>query len=110
MRPRLSFCMVTTFYPPYHFGGDGVQVHRLSNELARQGHRVTVVHTPDAYRLFESRPSAARPTEPGVNVVPIVSRSPRLASLATYASGRPVFSRAALEQVFRERFDVVHFH
>ncbi len=31
----LRFCMITTFYPPYSFGGDAVYVHRLSNELAR---------------------------------------------------------------------------
>ena len=46
----LSFCMVTTFYPPHNFGGDGIYVHRLSNELARRGHRVTVVSAPDAHR------------------------------------------------------------
>ena len=30
----LSFCMVTTFYPPYHFGGEAMYLYRLSNELA----------------------------------------------------------------------------
>ena len=25
-----AFCLVTTFYPPYHLGGDGVFVHRLA--------------------------------------------------------------------------------
>ena len=35
----LSFCMVTTFYPPHHFGGDAIQTYRLTNELARRGHR-----------------------------------------------------------------------
>ena len=34
---RLSFCMVTTFYPPYHFGGEAMYVYHLSNELARRG-------------------------------------------------------------------------
>ena len=34
MRERpLRFCMVTTFYPPYHFGGDAVFVHRLAEAL-----------------------------------------------------------------------------
>jgi hypothetical protein len=30
--------MISTFYPPYNFGGDGIFVHQLSNELARRGH------------------------------------------------------------------------
>lgn len=34
----LRFCMITIFYPPYSFGGDGVFVHRLSKLLARHGH------------------------------------------------------------------------
>ncbi len=25
----LRFCMITTFYPPYNFGGDGILVHQL---------------------------------------------------------------------------------
>ena len=26
----LSFCMVTTFYPPYHFGGEAMYIYRVS--------------------------------------------------------------------------------
>ena len=26
---KLKFCLVTTFYPPYNFGGDGIYAHRL---------------------------------------------------------------------------------
>ena len=42
MRP-LRFCMITTFYPPYAFGGDGLFVYRLANLLARRGHEVHVI-------------------------------------------------------------------
>ena len=34
----LSFCMVTTFYPPYHFGGEAMYLYHLTNELAVRGH------------------------------------------------------------------------
>jgi hypothetical protein len=44
----LRFCMITTFYPPYNFGGDGIFVHCLSNELARPGHYVDGIHCIDA--------------------------------------------------------------
>ncbi len=43
----MRFSMVTTFYPPFNFGGDGIFVHQLSNELASHGHHVEVVHCLD---------------------------------------------------------------
>jgi hypothetical protein len=51
MRP-LRFAMVTTFYPPFNFGGDGIAVQRLSRALVQRGHEVTVIHDVDAYRLL----------------------------------------------------------
>ena len=51
----LRFCMITTFYPPYNFGGDGIFVRQLSNELARRGHHVEVIHCIDSYRLMAGR-------------------------------------------------------
>ena len=51
----MRFCMVTTFYPPYAFGGDGVFVQQLSNELAKRGHQVEVIHCRDAYNLLTDR-------------------------------------------------------
>ncbi len=110
MAERLSFCMVTTFYPPYHFGGDAMYVYRLSNELARRGHRVTVVHSVDAYRVLRSGdPADDFPNEPGVEVVPL--RRGRAAPVATYLTGRPALNAGALRGVLEgERFDVTHFH
>ncbi len=108
----LSFCMVTTFYPPYHFGGDAMHAYRLTNALARRGHRVTVVHSADAYRaLAGAEPAASFEHADGVTVRTLATRAPRGAALATYLSGRPAFYAGALEDVFRgEEFDVVHFH
>src|SRR5215475_11731943 len=51
-RGRLRFCIVSTFYPPYNFGGDGIYAHRLANGLARLGHQVTVLHSPSAYTML----------------------------------------------------------
>ena len=109
---ELSFAMVTTFYPPYHFGGDAMYVYRLSNELARRGHRVTVVHSVDAYRVLRrDEPEGDFPNEPGVTVRPLRSRAGPLAPLATYLSGRPALQAGAIDDVLgSERFDVVHFH
>ena len=40
----MKFCMVTTFYPPYNFGGDGLFVQQLARDLSLAGHQVEVVH------------------------------------------------------------------
>lgn len=112
MPDPLSFCMVTTFYPPYHFGGDAMHAYRLTNALARRGHRVTVVHSEDAYRaLGGADPAGSFPHQPGVTLRPLRTAFPLAAATATYLSGRPGFYGRQLDDVFREqRFDVVHFH
>jgi hypothetical protein len=51
MSGSLRICMVTTFYPPFNFGGDGITVRRLVNTLAERGHHVEVVHCVDAFDL-----------------------------------------------------------
>ena len=60
MNKPLSFCMLTTFYPPYNFGGDGVFIYHLANELARRGHRVTVVHCVDSFQTLTRAPRGRR--------------------------------------------------
>ena len=112
MSERLSFCFVTTFYPPYHFGGEAMYLHRLSNALAERGHRVTVVHCVDSFRLLtRAGGRGAFPHHPNVAVHPLRSRLGALSPLVTYLSGRPGPKAPALERIFAdERFDVVHFH
>ena len=59
---KLRFCFVTTFYPPYNFGGDGIGVQRLARALARRGHDVTVVSDTDAFAtLSPTLPPAPPP-------------------------------------------------
>src|SRR5438105_203141 len=96
--PR-SFSMVTTFYPPYHFGGDAMHAYRLTNALARRGHSVTVVHSEDAYRsLGGTEPAGAFPHEPGVTVRPLRTKFPLGAATATYLSGRPLLYGPQLDR------------
>ncbi|HEX9800198.1 MAG TPA: glycosyltransferase family 4 protein [Thermoanaerobaculia bacterium] len=108
----LRFCLPTTFYPPYHFGGDGVGVQRLARALVAGGHRVTVIHDVDAYRALGSRRARPEPPEPeGLEVVRLRSRLGALAPLLTYLTGRPLVHGATLRGVLaRGRFDVVHFN
>ena len=107
----LSICMVTTFYPPHSFGGDGMHVYRLSNELARRGHEVTVVHSVAAYDLLGPGPATgAFPNEPGVTLRPLETARGRLDPLVTYLTGRPLLGGAHLRDALSDPFDVVHFH
>jgi len=111
MKP-LSFCMVTTFYPPYHFGGDGAFVYRLSNALAQRGHRVSVVHSVDAHTTLRGvKSEAAFENHPNVTVHGLQSRLGAASPLVTYLSGKPGLKRGALESIFEgEHFDVIHYH
>ena len=107
----LRFCMITTFYPPYNFGGDGIFVHRLSNELARRGHQVEVVHCVDAYRLLGRRePTETYENHPNVTVHGLKSRFGFLSPLVTQQTGLPFFKSARIRQILDKGFDVIHYH
>jgi len=111
MTSPLRFCMVTTFYPPHHFGGDAMYVHRLSSELVRRGHDVTVVYPPDAFVTLGGRAEHPEPTDARVNVVQLDGRLGRVTPTLTYLTGRPALRASQLRAVLEEkRFDVVHFH
>lgn len=107
----LRFCMITSFYPPYNFGGDGVYVHALSNELARRGHQVHVIHCQDAFHLFTHQdPEDTYHDHPNVTVHGLHSPLGILSPLLTHQSGLPLLKSAAIHQVLDQGFDVVHFH
>ena len=112
MKRPLRFCLPTTFYPPYNFGGDGIDVERLAHALAARGHHVTVVHEVDAYQsLARNKPAPPPPTANGIEVIGLRSRFGLVSPLLTQQAGRPVLHRRRLTRLFRERpFDVVTFN
>jgi glycosyltransferase involved in cell wall biosynthesis len=107
----LRFCMITTFYPPYSFGGDAVFVQRLSGELARRGHHVEVIHCIDSYRLLAGgEPHGTYEEEPNLVVHGLRSRFGPFSPLATQQTGRPIFTAASIQSVLDKGFDVIHYH
>lgn len=108
---RLKFCMVSTFYPPYNFGGDGMHIYRLSNELARLGHEVDVFHCEDSYLLLNGEePKGDFPNHPNVRVFGLRSRAGTLSPLLTQQTGVPFLKKALKERLEDTGYDVIHFN
>ena len=111
MTRPLRFCLITTFYPPFSFGGDGVDVERLARALTRRGHHVTVIHEVDAYQTLAHRTIDTTPTPNGIEVIGLRSRLGAISPLLTQQFGRPVVHQRRLARLFRETpFDVVTFN
>ena len=89
MGGSVRVCMVTTFYPPHNFGGDGLFVQQLSRGLVDAGHEVEVVHCTDAWRVVSGRsePEQAEAADDGVVVHRLRSRLGKLSPLITQQSG-----------------------
>jgi glycosyltransferase involved in cell wall biosynthesis len=107
----MRFCMVTTFYPPYHFGGDATFVQALARALVSEGHQVEVVHCEDAYRLRGREQAAVQTEHDGVVVHRL--RNPFLGMLSPLISqqtGKPGVKTAQLRTLLKREFDVVNFH
>lgn len=104
--------MVSTFYPPYSFGGDAIFVQTLSRALVARGHQVEVVHCEDAFRAkggwVGGEPGAGG--DDGVVVHRLRSPWGRLSPLLTQQTGYPLLKADALGRVFAREFDVVNFN
>lgn len=102
--------MVTTFYPPYHFGGDAVFVRSLANSLCRRGHHVEVVHCEDSFRIRGGEPQREDDYDHGIVVHRLRSRLGPLSPLITQQLGVPGPKAPALRRILANDFDVVNFH
>ena len=107
----LRIAMLTTFFPPYSFGGDALGVERLATALSRRGHEVTVVHDVDAYRTLAGKEPPASPPPRQFEVIGLQSRVGVLSNLLTHQTSRPIVHRARLKSLLQPgAFDVIWFH
>ncbi len=109
----LRVAMITTFYPPYSFGGDAIAIQRLARALARRDCRVTVIHDVDAYNTLHPGPEPDPSPErsDGVDVVSLKSGLGPISPLLTQQFGRPIACGGRIRRVLTEgAFDVVHFN
>jgi glycosyltransferase involved in cell wall biosynthesis len=112
MSRPLNFLHLTTFYPPYSFGGDAMYIYRLCHALGDAGHHVDVIHCVDSYHLLHPAPPPIEFAEhPNVIRHELRSGYGWLSPLLTHQTGRPWLKRKAIERVLASRnYDVIHFH
>ncbi len=108
----LRFAMVTTFYPPYHFGGEAIFVRRLAHALVRYGHQVDVIHDADAFFVLGSGAEPEPLEEPaGVKLHRLRSRFGTLSCLLTHQTGFPIVHGHRIRSILQDGdYDVIHFH
>jgi glycosyltransferase involved in cell wall biosynthesis len=108
----LRFLHLTTFYPPYSFGGDAMYVYRLCRALGDAGHHVDVVHCLDSYHLLHpGRPEIDFEEHDNVVRHPLQSRYRWLSPLLTQQTGRPLLKAREIRELLEGNlYDVVHFH
>jgi glycosyltransferase involved in cell wall biosynthesis len=111
MAKPLKFCMVSTFYPPYNFGGDGMHIYRLSNELARRGHSVDIFHCEDAFLMLNKKePTGDFPNHERVKVHGLRSGKGFLSPLLTQQTGIPFFKTEIKRALEENDYDVIHYN
>lgn len=101
--------MTSTFFPPFHLGGDATHVRMLRDELARRGHEVHVLHSLDAYMLKRGGelPSAA----PDALVRGVRGPFGKWSAVGTYVAGRNRRAERELSSMVSEvRPDWLHHH
>lgn len=103
--------MVSTFYPPYNFGGDGMHIYRLSNELAERGHSVDIFHCEDSFLLLNRKPPTGEfPNHPNVKVHGLRSAFGPVSPLVTQQTGFPIFKSEIKQALESGKYDVIHYN
>lgn len=107
----MRFCMATTFYPPFSYGGDATYVQALARGLVKLGHHVEVIACTDAYRLRSKAPAEPEEeSDDGVVVHRLEAGLGKLGPLLVQQTGHPSVYSRQLKHLLEKRFDVLHFH
>lgn len=107
----MRFAMVTTFYPPFSYGGDATYVRALARSLVARGHDVDVIASTDAYLVRSPWPGALPPEDDdGVCVHRLRHPLGSAAALVSQQTGRSGFYTGAIRRLLANPYDVLHFH
>ena len=107
-----TFLFLTTFYPPYHIGGDAIHAYQLSNELGKIGHEVHVIHLLDSYLIKRKNPRIGiYHNEDSVRVHTVKSPYGTLSLLNAYIFGKSFYVDKQIKNIIRDiKPDVLHHH
>lgn len=104
-----KFLLSTSFYPPYHVGGDAIHVKYLAEELVKRGHEVHVLHSLDAYGV--KRKSFPEKAELDGVYTHTIKTHFNLSSYVTYILGNSSLVVKKFDELINEiKPDVVHHH
>lgn len=104
----LKIAMLTTFYPPYSFGGDAVGVQRMARALIARGHEVTVIHDEDAYLSLGGTPGHDSPSPDEPTRIGLRSRLGKLSNLITQQTGHPMVHGGRIREILDTGgFDII---
>jgi len=108
------FLMTSSYYPPYHLGGDATHVRYLSEELVKMGHEVHVMFSLDGYRYKKPDfKGSLKETEEsnGVFLHPLQSPLGKADLYLTYLLGRSGYVKKTFDKLLDEiKPDIVHHH
>jgi glycosyltransferase involved in cell wall biosynthesis len=109
---NLTFLMTSSFFPPFHVGGDATHVEYLSNLLGQNGYNVHVLHSIDAYKIKRRGKLILKTkVQPNVATHPISSPIGVLEPLLSYTIGKsPLTTKEFAKLIDKNRPDVVHHH
>lgn len=112
MSRLLNILHLTTFYPPYSFGGDAMYIYRLAHAQGDQGHAVDVIHCIDSYHMqHPAEPEIKFQEHPHVQRHGLISGYGWLSPLVTQQTGHPYLKRRQINQVLASKpYDLIHFH
>ena len=112
MTRPLNFLHLTTFYPPYSFGGDAMYIYRLSHALGDAGHQVDVAHCVDSYHLLHpAEPEIEFAEHPNVKRHELRSGYKWLSPLLTQQTGRAFLKLKQVRALLNSKpYDVIQYH
>ncbi|MEM2297842.1 MAG: glycosyltransferase [Ignisphaera sp.] len=105
----MRFLLTSSFFPPYHIGGDALHVKYLAEELVKRGHEVHILHSLDAYYI-KRKDNPERSDMEGIYTYRIKTALNSSAYEAYMLGNSSIVSRTFTELIHRIRPDVVHHH